>query len=98
MGTAGNDCGSIRGVGTASRCCRVLLYSKPGCHLCDDARPLVARVCDELAVGWEEVDISSDAELMRRFGEQIPVVYVDGRPHDFWRVEEERLRRALAGG
>ena len=83
-------------MGTASRGCRVLLYTKPGCHLCDDARPVVARVCAELAIGWQEVDISADAELMGRFGEQIPVVYVDGRPHDFWRVEEERLRRALA--
>lgn len=56
---------------------------------------MVDRTCAESGVGWEEIDISTDAELMRRFGEQIPVVYVDGRQHDFWRVDEKRLRGAL---
>ena len=73
------------------------LYTKPGCHLCDDARPVVSRVCAESGVGWEEIDISTDAELMRRFGEEIPVVYVDGHQHDFWRIDADRLRRALRG-
>ena len=74
------------------------LYAKPGCHLCEQARPVIARVCAESGVGWEEIDISTDPELVRRFGAQIPVVYVDGRPHDFWRVEAGRLRAALHGG
>ena len=76
---------------------RVTLYAKPGCHLCDVARPVVAEVCAEVGVGWEEVDISGDQELIRRFGEEIPVVFVDGRQHDFWRVDADRLRLALAG-
>lgn len=75
---------------------RVRLLAKPGCHLCDVARPVVSRVCAELAVGWEEVDITSDPDLMRRFGEEIPVVFVDDAQHDFWRVDEGRLRAALA--
>ena len=74
---------------------RVRLLAKPGCHLCDDARPVVSRVCAELGVGWEEVDITADAELLRRYGEEIPVVFVDGIQHDFWRVDEFRLRAAL---
>ena len=56
---------------------------------------MVAEVCAESRVDWAEIDISTDPELMRRFGEQIPVVYVDGRQHDFWRVDEHRLRGAL---
>jgi hypothetical protein len=42
------------------------------------------------------VDITGDAELMRRYGEEIPVTFVDGRQHDFWRVDAARLRAALA--
>jgi glutaredoxin len=78
---------------------RVTLYSKPGCHLCDDARAVVARVCAELGESFEEVDITAgpDAErLTRTYGEEIPVTFVDGRQHDFWRVDPDRLRVALS--
>ncbi len=77
---------------------RVTMYSKPGCHLCDEARAVVAAVCAELGESFEEVDITvgpEAAELMRRFGEEIPVTFVDGRQHDFWRVDAARLRSAL---
>ncbi len=75
---------------------RVTLYSKPGCHLCDDARAVIETVCDDLGVDWEELDIEQDRALYDRFWEQIPVTYVDGKQHDFWRVDEGRLRAALA--
>ena len=75
---------------------RVTLYSKPGCHLCDDARAVIERVCAELGESYAEVSILNDPELMARYGEEIPVTLVDGRQHDFWRVSEERLRAALA--
>lgn len=74
---------------------RVTLYSRPGCHLCDDARTVIARVCAELGERFVEVDIDSDDDLYDRFGEEIPVTFVDGRQHDFWRVDETRLRTAL---
>ena len=76
---------------------RITLYSRPGCHLCDDARVVIEKVCAELATAYDEIDIDSDPELLRRFGEEIPVTFVDGRQHDFWRVDETRLRAALAG-
>jgi glutaredoxin len=78
---------------------RVTLYSKPGCHLCEEARVVVEQVCSELGEAFEEVDITSgpDAErLTRAYGEEIPVTFVDGRQHDFWRVDPARLRAALA--
>ncbi|MBA3618925.1 MAG: glutaredoxin family protein [Acidothermales bacterium] len=75
---------------------RVTLLSKPGCHLCDDARAVVERVTEELGVGWTELDITEDAELYARYRDQIPVTLVDGAQHDFWRVSESRLRAALA--
>lgn len=75
---------------------RITLYGRPGCHLCDDARAVIERVCAELGESFVEVDIDSDEDLYDRFGEEIPVTFVDGRQHDFWRVDEARLRAALA--
>jgi Glutaredoxin-like domain (DUF836) len=77
---------------------RVLLLGKPGCHLCDEARIVVSRVCDELNVGWTERSILDDPALTERYAEQIPVTLVDGVEHAVWRVDEARLRSALAGG
>jgi glutaredoxin len=74
---------------------RVTLLSRPGCHLCDEAREVVARVADDLGVGWDEIDITADEDLHRRYREQIPVTLVDGAQHDFWQVSEPRLRAAL---
>ena len=74
---------------------RVTLYAKPGCHLCDDARAVVERVCADLGVGWVEQSVLDDPVLLERYAEEIPVVLVDGRQHTFWRVDESRLRAAL---
>jgi glutaredoxin len=74
---------------------RVTLYGKPGCHLCDDARAVIERVCAELGETYDEVSILDDPALLDRFGEEIPVTFVDGSQHDFWRVDPDRLRTAL---
>lgn len=76
---------------------RVTLFSRPGCHLCDDARTIIERVCAETGNGFEEIDIDSSPELCDRYGEEIPVTLVDGRQIAFWRVDEARLRAALSG-
>jgi hypothetical protein len=76
---------------------RITLIGKPGCHLCDDARVVISRVADDLGVVWEERSIEDDAALAEEYWEQIPVTLVDGRRHDYWRVDESRLRAALAG-
>jgi glutaredoxin len=73
----------------------VTLIGKPGCHLCDDARAVVAEVAAETGAVVVEQDITRDEELHRRYWEQIPVVLVDGEQHTFWRVDANRLRRAL---
>jgi hypothetical protein len=74
---------------------RITLIGKPGCHLCDEAREVVAAVAAEVGVGWEERSILDDPALHERYAEQIPVTLVDGHPHDFWRVSADRLRAAL---
>jgi glutaredoxin len=74
----------------------ITLLSKPGCHLCDDARAVIARVATDLGEPWEERDITLSQEDTRLYWEQIPVTLIDGVQHDFWRVDENRLRAALA--
>jgi hypothetical protein len=56
---------------------------------------VVARVCADLGEEYAEISIDDDPSLVDRFGEEIPVTFVDGRQHDFWRVDETRLRTAL---
>lgn len=75
---------------------RVVVYTRAGCSACTAAESDVARICAELAVDWSAVDVDSDVELRAEYGDRVPVIMVDGREHGFWRVEEPRLRRALA--
>ena len=75
---------------------RIALLGKPGCHLCDDARAVIERVATDVGVGFVEIDITSDPELQQKWGDQIPVTLVDGVQHDYWRVDEARLRKALS--
>ena len=73
------------------------LLGKPGCHLCDDARVVVQTVlADHPEVAFEERSILDDPELMDAYAEEIPVVLIDDRVHTIWRVDENRLRAALA--
>jgi len=75
----------------------VTLVSKPGCHLCDAAREVVNSVVDELegVASVTEVSILDDPELFEKYVEEIPVVLINGRVHNIWRVDPTRLRTAL---
>jgi len=74
----------------------VVLYGRPGCHLCDDARDLLERVRAELPFDLRERDIEQDEALLRAYLERIPVVAIDGEEvFDFF-VDEAELRRRLA--
>jgi glutaredoxin len=75
---------------------RVTLYSKPDCSLCDEAREVIERVRDRYGFELEEVDITGDAALTARYGEQVPVVHVDGRQAFELRVDEAELSRRVA--
>lgn len=74
---------------------RVVVLSKPGCHLCADACVAVARIAADMGVEWTERDISDDAELLAQWAEYVPVVMVDDEVHGWFRVDEARLRAAL---
>jgi glutaredoxin len=78
------------------------LIGKPGCHLCDDARELIGSVVGKIAghpsapeVILEERSILDDAELHERYVEEIPVLLLNGKVHNYWRIDPLRLRTAL---
>lgn len=73
---------------------RVVMIGKPGCHLCEEARAVIERVVAETGDDFVEVEIASDPAYAR-YTEEIPVTFVDGAQHDYWRVDEGRLRAAL---
>ena len=74
------------------------LIGKPGCHLCDDAEVAVRSVLDDFSdsVSLQEVNILDDSELFDKYSEQIPVLLINGQIHNYWRIDTERLREALA--
>lgn len=74
---------------------RLSLLTRPQCHLCAAARDVVARVATDLDVEWEEISIAGNESLTQQYGEEIPVVLIDGIQRDFWQVDEDRLRRLL---
>ena len=74
---------------------RILVLTRPGCHLCEEAVAVVESIVAETGDSYEERNVDRDPELLRRYSEQVPVIFVDGRQHDFWRVDPARLRAAL---
>ena len=75
---------------------RVTIYSRPGCHLCDEMKALVQRVAVSTPFSLDEVDISGDATLEARYGLEIPVLMIEGKKVAKFRVTEEQLVRMLA--
>jgi hypothetical protein len=74
---------------------RLALITRPGCHLCEDAKAALDRVVAVTGDSWIEKDVTGDIELEREYGDRLPVVLLDGKEHGYWRVEEERLLRDL---
>jgi glutaredoxin len=73
------------------------LVGKPGCHLCDDAEVVVTAVLSEFAgkAKLTKINILEDEELFAQYSEQIPVLLIDGKVHNYWRIDPERLKSAL---
>lgn len=73
----------------------IVLITKIECHLCEAAREVVDRVAGDVGIPWEERLIDDDPALRDRFAEEVPVVLVDGVQRDFWKIDEQRLRRTV---
>jgi len=77
---------------------RLTIYSKPGCHLCDDMKAIVRpAIADRTDIVLDEIDISTDPELLERYGLEIPVLMIDGRKAAKYRVSSVQLRRMIEG-
>ena len=74
----------------------VTIYSRRGCHLCEVAMDKARELQPEFHFRIEEIFIDGDEALTSAYGEQVPVIHIDGKPHDFFRINEERFRAALA--
>lgn len=77
---------------------QLTLIGKPGCHLCDDAEAVVLQVMSEFAdsVTLTKQNILDDEVLFARYSEEIPVLLIDGKVHNYWHIDPVRLRSALA--
>jgi glutaredoxin len=75
----------------------IAIYTRPGCHLCDEMKATVHQVIDALGepINVDEIDISSDPELELRFGQEIPVLMVNGRKSAKYRIKATELQRIL---
>ena len=78
------------------------LIAKPGCHLCEDAELAIERVVNPFlaanpsaSIEMKKLNILDDAELAARYSEEIPVLLINGKVHNYWRIDEERFATAL---
>ena len=73
----------------------VTIYSRENCHLCDVALEALKSVEAELNFKIEKIDIDKDPDLVNRYGEEVPVIHIDGKHHDMFRVDLDRFRSSL---
>ncbi|CAB4699269.1 unannotated protein [freshwater metagenome] len=75
--------------------CNVTVFTRHGCHLCEVAIELLESMQPELDFTIEKIYVDGDEKLEKLYGEQIPVIQINGEHHDFWRVNPERFKACL---
>jgi glutaredoxin len=75
----------------------VVVYSRSGCHLCDVVKETLAQLAGKADFQWREIDIDADPELRRKYNDEVPVVFIDGRKSFKYRMEARQFLRVLAG-
>ena len=73
----------------------VTVYSRHGCHLCENAEKTLESMREELAFEIEIIYIDGNPELEKLYGNEVPVIHINGEHHDFYRVDRERFRTSL---
>jgi len=73
----------------------VTVYSRSGCHLCEIAIDRISSVINDYKFTLDIVLIDQNSELEKEFGEQVPVILIDNKIHDYWRVDLERFTKAI---
>jgi glutaredoxin len=74
---------------------KITIYSRNGCHLCDDAFNTLESMREELNIEIDVIDIDQNAELVKLYSDQVPVIHIDGIHHDFYKVDPVRFRSSL---
>lgn len=75
----------------------VVLVTRSGCHLCEQAEPVVRRISGEAGASLRLLDVDDDQDLRERYTNHVPVLFVFGQLLDYWAVDEHRLAAALRG-
>ena len=75
--------------------CKITVFTRHGCHLCHTAIELLESMRSELDFTIDKIYIDKDEKLEKLYGEQIPVIHINGEHHDFFRVDPERFRSSL---
>ena len=73
----------------------VTVYSRHGCHLCEDAVNTLNGMREELAFSIDVIYIDGNSELEKLYGNEVPVIHINGEHHDFFKVDAERFRTSL---
>jgi glutaredoxin len=74
---------------------KVTVYSRSGCHLCEIAIDRIKSTMDELKFELDIKLIDNNLKLQEEYGEQVPVILIEGKVHDYWRVDLERFTKAV---
>ena len=73
----------------------VTIYSRSNCHLCDVALLNIEKFKSEFDFTIEKILIDGNLELEKKYGEEVPVILINGKPHDFFRIDKDRFRKAM---
>jgi len=73
----------------------VTVYSRHGCHLCEDAIQTLEGMRQELRFSIDVIYIDGNPELEKLYGNEVPVIHINGEHHDFYKVDPERFRTSL---
>jgi glutaredoxin len=74
----------------------VVLYSRKGCHLCEIVKESLSKLSRQRRFQWREIDVDSNTELRRRFNDEVPVVFINGRKAFKYRMDEREFLRKLS--
>jgi glutaredoxin len=74
---------------------QVLIYSRVDCKLCLEAEEIVRDILEEISFELEVIYIDGDQELEKLYGEEVPVITINGRIHDYYKVCKQRFLKAL---
>lgn len=77
---------------------KVTIIGKPGCHLCEIAEDVIKNLISDCEIEFEKLSILDDHKLAARYSEEIPVILIDGKVHDIFRVNEKRFLNAIGNG